>query len=279
MEKEALINLVQKAQSGDTDAVSLLFEQYRDTVYSIAMRETKDRALSDDIVQETFIEVILNIQNLKNPAAFLSWLKVTAYHQCTRHYKKKETIHEVSAVENEDGFSVFDTVEEKNSVYIPDEALDQKEFRATILEMIDELPDVQKAALHMFYFEEMPLKVIAKVQGVSVNTANTRLNRGRIAMKDAITSYEKKHGIRLHTIAFFPLFKWLLKGSEQTMPASSATAVAQNITNGTGIVLNSAWGGTAAASAATVSTGIGSKIASMSLIGKVISGVLALSLS
>lgn len=235
MENKEIINLVKSAQAGVSQAISELFAAYKDVVYSIAMRETKDRVLSDDIVQETFVEVILKINDLKNPESFPAWLKVMAYHQCTRYYKKKETIHETAAIENEDGISIFDTAEERNASFIPDEALDQKEFKATILEMIDNLPDAQRAALHMFYFEEMSLKDIAKVQGVSVNTANTRLNRGRLAMKASVEKYEKKHGIRLHTIAFFPFFKWLFKGSEEAMPAKSTVQVAQQISAKTGV--------------------------------------------
>lgn len=290
MEKEILVRLVQQAQNHDEEAISELFAAYKDVVYSIAMRETKNRALSDDIVQETFVEVILKINDLENPAAFPSWLKTVAYHQCTRHYKKKETVHETAAIENEDGLSVFDTVEEKNASFIPDEALDQKEFRATILEMIDTLPDAQRSALHMFYFEEMPLKDIAEVQGVSVNTANTRLNRGRLAMKDSIEKYEKKHGIRLHTIAFFPFFKWLLKGSEETMSAKSATQVAQQISTKIGVSITTtgaaitaeATSATVTSVSTTVASGAGAagvKAAATSIISKVIAGVVAVSVA
>ena len=143
----------------------------------------------------------------------------------------------------------------------------------------------------MFYFEEMPLKVIAKIQGVSVNTANTRLNRGRMAMKDSIEKYEKKHGVRLHSIAFFPFFKWLLKGSEEAMPAKSAVKVAQGISAEVGITINAAntavaaenavMTSSAAGSTATVgatTTGIGTKIAAMPVVGKIVSGILAASI-
>lgn len=290
MENKEIINLVKSAQAGDSQAISELFAAYKDVVYSIAMRETKDRALSDDIVQETFAEVILKINDLENPAAFPSWLKIVAYHQCTRHYKKKETVHETAAIENEDGLSVFDTVEEKNTSFIPDEALDQKEFKATILKMIDTLPDAQKSALHMFYFEEMSLKDIAAVQGVSVNTANTRLNRGRLAMKDSVEKYEKKHGIRLHTIAFFPFFRWLFKGSEEAMPAKSTVQVAQQISAKTGVSITTA--GTAItveATSATVTSAsttmasaagaTGVKAVATSIISKVVAGVVAASVA
>lgn len=289
MEKEMLVQLVQQAQNRDVEAIGILFENYKNEVYSIAMRETKDRSLSDDIVQETFVEVILKINDLKNPASFPAWLKIMAYHQCTRYYKKKETVHETAIIENEDGWSVFDTVEETNSSFIPDEALDQKEFKATILELIDGLPDAQRAALHMFYFEEMPLKVIAKIQGVSVNTANTRLNRGRLAMKDSIEKYEKKHGVRLHSIALFPFFKWLLKGSEETMPAKSAAKVAQQISAETGLSISvsgtaiaAETSTTVASAATTVASGAGIagvKAAATSIISKVIAGVVAASVA
>lgn len=287
MENSELIRLINSAREGNSEAISGLFAEYKNEVYSIAMRETKDRSLSDDIVQETFVEVILKINDLKNPASFPAWLKMIAYHQCTRHYKKKETVHETAAIENDDGLSVFDTVEETNTSFIPDDALDQKEFKATILKMIDELPDAQRAALHMFYFEEMPLKVIAKVQGVSVNTANTRLNRGRLAMKSSIEKYEKKHGIRLHSIAFFPFFRWLLKGTEEVMPDKATAHVAQTISAKTGIdvavnagtIGAASFGATATTNTGAVVAGVGLKSAATGMITKVIAGIAAVSVA
>ena len=287
MERENIVNLVESAQAGHSEAFSELFTEYKNDVYSIAMRETKDRALSDDIVQETFIEAFLKINDLKNPASFPAWLKIMAYHQCTRHYKKKETVHETVAIENDEGWSAFDTVEETNASFIPDKALDQKEFKETIQEMIDDLPDAQRAALHMFYYEEMPLKVIAKVQGVSVNTANTRLNRGRLAMKDSIEKYEKKHGVRLHSIAFFPFFRWLLKGTEEVMSDKATTRVAQTISAKTNIEIGinassvgtSSLGAGAYANSGAATAGTGLKSAASGVITKVIAGVAAVSIA
>ena len=287
MEKDKLIHLVQRAQKGDSEAMGTLFVEYRDVAYSIAMRETKSRTLSDDIVHETFIQAIQKIGDLQTPEAFPAWLKAIAYHQSTRHYKKKEIVHEILVNENEEGFSVFDVQEETNASFIPDEALDQKDFKETILSLIEDLPDVQRSALTMFYFEELPLKVIAQVQGVSVNTANTRLNRGRMAMKGSIESYEKKHGIQLHSVAFFPFFRWLLAGTEETMSSGSAATVAQNISTATGISIAATEAVAATATAATTSAaatasatvGIGAKIVAMPLVTKIIAGVLAVSIA
>ena len=280
MEKEELIQFVQQAQNGDSKAMSLLYTEYKDTAYTIAMRETKSRPLSDDIVQETFIEVIQKIGDLQTPEAFPAWLKAIAYHQCTRYYKKKENVHESLVSENEDGVSIFDTQEEKNAYFIPDEALEQKEFKEAILTMINDLPDVQRSALYMFYFDELPLKVIAQTQGVSINTANTRLNRGRKAMKGSIEQYEKKHGIRLRSIAFFPFFKWLLSDTEEHMSAASVATVAQNVSMATGVAVSAPESvvGNKVVSA-TVSTNIGAQNALIPLITKIAAGIVALSIA
>ena len=271
MEKDELIQLISQMQNGDLEAIGILFGQYKDMAYGIAMRETRSRSLSDDIVQEAFLEVIQKIGDLKNPAAFPAWLKEITYHQCTRYYRKKENVHEVAANEAEDGYSVFDELEEENTAFLPDEALNQKELRTAILEMVEELPDVQRSALYMFYYDELPLKAIAQAQGVSVNTANTRLNRGRKAVKDSIERYEKKNGIQLHSVAFLPLFRWLLSEGEATMPLDSAVQVAQQITVQTGVTI----AGNAVASTAD---GISAKIAGMSLAAKIISGLAAAAL-
>ncbi len=274
MEKEKLVELVRRAQGTDPEAFSILFVQYKNTVYSIALRETKNRALAEDIVQETFVEVIQTIGNLRDPASFPGWVKQIAYHQCSRHYKRKETRHEVQAEETEDSLSVFDTLEEKNPAYLPEESLDRKELQETILTMIVELPDVQSSALRMFYYDELPLKAIAEVQGVSLNTANTRLNRGRKAVKTSIEAYEKKHGVRLHSIAFFPFFKWLLSGTQEELPAQATAKTAQAVAARTGISLT-ATTSAATAGAATASTSLGAKIAAAPIMTKIASGVLA----
>lgn len=58
MEREQLTTLVLAAQQGDNKAISALFNAFQNTVYNIALRETKDPETAADVVQESFIEVI-----------------------------------------------------------------------------------------------------------------------------------------------------------------------------------------------------------------------------
>lgn len=228
MEQKELMETVLAARAGDSQACGRLYEAFRDMVYSIALRETKSPSLAEDIVQETFLEMMGSIHALREPEAFPAWLKAIACHQCTRYYKRKETRHELT-VDTPENLEILNSLQENRSAHLPEEAADRKELRETLLAMLEQLPDVQSSALRMFYYDELSLKTIAQVQGVSVNTANTRLNRGRLAVKKSIDDYERKHGVRLHVLAFFPLFRWLLGDTDVQMPPEATARISGKI--------------------------------------------------
>lgn len=253
MEHEKLIRTVTAAQAGDGEAMNELFNAYYNDVYYFALKTVKDEELACDITQETFVEIINTLGNLQAPGAFVTWMKQIAYHQCTRYFKKKK---DILVDEDEDGNTVFDTLKEERTEFIPDEAMDQADFRRTILAMIDELSEEQRSAVMMLYFDELSVKQIAEIQGVSEGTVKSRLNYARKAIRSSVEAYEKKNGIKLHSVAILPLLLWLFQDSAAAMPAASAAAVAQGVTAATGTAVAVSAGTAAATAAAATATAV-----------------------
>ncbi len=277
MEKEQLVSLVSKAQNGDNDALNTLFNEYYNDLYYFALKTVKDEETALDVTQEAFVEIINTLSNLKEPAAFVTWAKQITYHQCTRYFKKKK---DVIVDEDEDGNTVFDTLQEDNAEFIPDEALDQSDFKKTVMAILDELSEEQRSATMMYYFDEMSVRQIAEIQGVSEGTVKSRLNYARKAIKNSVEEYEKKNGIKLHAVPFFPLFKWIFSSAfEGGMPLASAELVAEGVGAATGTAITvSATTATATAVATTTTAtavGIGAKIAALPLVTKIVAGVVA----
>ena len=208
MEREQLIKLVTSAQSGKSEAMNELFSEFYNDVYYFALKTVKDSEIACDITQETFIEIINTIDKLKEPVAFVTWMKQITYHQCTRYFKKKK---DVLVDEDEDGNTLFDSLVDESEDSVPAEVYEKEEFRKTILGMIDELSEEQRSAVMMYYFDEMPVGEISKVQEVSEGTVKSRLNYARKAIKKSVESYEAKYGIKLHGIAFMPLFRFFFE--------------------------------------------------------------------
>ena len=180
MEKSRQIELVKLLQSGDVSVADEFFRGIYNDVYYFALKTVKNEDLAADITQDTLIEVYSKVNTLNDPVAFPAWCRQITYHECTRYFRKKK---DVLLEENEDGGSLFDIVEEEGAEFIPNEALDQKDFKQTVLQFIDTLSEEQRSAVLMYYFEELSVSQIAEIQGVSEGTVKSRLNYARKSIK------------------------------------------------------------------------------------------------
>ena len=209
VERAELIAMVHGLQNGDPDASGKLFETFQSDIYYFILKTVNnDRELAEDLTQDTFVEILETIDKLQEPAAFVTWSKQIAYHKCTAYFRKRK---ELLVDEDEDGYSVFDTIEEEDIDFIPDAALDQQDLKQTIINMINDLPEEQKSAILLRYFNEISVKEIAEIQGVTEGTVKSRLNYGRKAIKQSVEEYEKKNDIKLHCAGVLPLLLWLFK--------------------------------------------------------------------
>lgn len=270
--REALTELVQKAQQLDPDAMNTLFEECRDPIYYFALKTVQDADAAEDVTQEAMIDIFRNLEKLKDPVAFQAWSREITYRQCLRYIKKTP---EVLVSEDEDGHSVFDTLEEENADFIPDAAMESKEFQKTIRDMIDTLPVEQRTALLLYHFDNLSVKEIAQIQGVPENTVKSRLMYARKAIKASVESYEKKNGVKLHSFAVLPFIAWILVQdvAATAMPATATAAVATGVTAATGITLSASSGAAASATVATA-TATAAK-AAIPLAAKIAAGVAA----
>ena len=228
MQKENLPSIVAKAQEGDNGALNTLFTETYNDVYYFALKTVKDESLAADITQETFITIFKNINNLNDTVAYPAWSRQITYRHCLQHLKKQN--RETTVDENEDGSTLFDTVEEDRTDFIPDEKLDKEDFKKTILDIVDNLPEEQRTAVILYYYDELSVKQIAEIQGVSEGTVKSRLNYARKTIKSSVETYEEKHNVKLHSVGVLPLLLWFFK--KDAMSSSIPMATAQNVASG-----------------------------------------------
>lgn len=253
MKREQLILTVSAAQNGDSTALNDLFNAYYQNFYYFALKIVKDQDIAFEVIQEAFVEIISTLGKLQEPAAFVTWAKQIIYHQCSHYFKKK---NDILVDEGDDGHSVFDNIEEDRTEFIPDAALDQEDFRKTILSMLDQLSDEQRAATMMYYFDELSVKQIAQIQGVSEGTVKSRLNYARKAIRASVESYEKKTGIKLHSFGLVPLFLWLFRDAfTKNVPARAVKTTASAVSAATGTTIS------VATATSVVTTSFAAKIA------------------
>lgn len=257
-QKQDIAQLAQKASAGDPDAMNALISIHYQKFYNLAYQTVKDPDVAADVTQDSCMEILATISNLQNPNAFATWSQRIVYHQCMRHFRNNR---EVQFEENEDGETILDTLPDEREGVLPESVTENKEFKQILKNMLDSLPAEQRAAMLLYYYEKLSVKQIADIQGVTEGTVKSRLNYGRRAVKQQVEDYEKKSGIRLHSIAPLPLLLlWMFQTDAAEVAAASTSAAAATTA--------------AAATASTTAAAAGSS----ALATKIVAGVLAATL-
>src|SRR5580693_10336690 len=81
--------LVSAAQRGDRSALDALLAQYLPLIYNIVGRALNGHADVDDVVQETMLRAVRGVGDLRDPAAFRSWLVAIAIRQVRDSYRDR----------------------------------------------------------------------------------------------------------------------------------------------------------------------------------------------
>ena len=216
-------DLVLKAQSGDKKALNGLFGECYDDLYYFALKTVKNEDAAADAVQESAIDIMNSIGDLKNPDAFPLWSHKIVYCKCTKYFKPGK---EILAEENEDGETVFDSLKDEDPASVPENVVIDNELKATVAAILETLPPEQRAAMTLYYYDDLSIAEIAEIQNVSEGTVKSRLNYGRKAVKAKVEEYEEKTGTKLHA-AFIP---FLLKDILKTERASVSATVPKELT-------------------------------------------------
>lgn len=195
--KEQLTKLVEAFRDGDTEAFSQIYEMTNQNLYLYARFLMKDEDRAQDLLQDTYIEILRSIGNIKDPGAFITWSKKIMLN-CSRQKFRKES-KEVTP-EDEKAAEMFDELADKDNTFQPEMTMDDSETRRALMEIIEELPPHHRMALVSFYVDDMPIKDIAEMMDIPVATVKSRLFYARSSFKSKVDQYEARYGVKLHAL-------------------------------------------------------------------------------
>lgn len=270
-----VIELVNKAEAGDNQAIAELYQLTSKQAYSLAMQITKNEEESFDILQDSYLKAFDNLSSLKDKSKFTSWFYQILANKCRDFLKSKRNTNVLFSdmtYETDNGEQEVEFIDE-NSTFSPEENTDYNETKRLLAEMIDNLPDEQKLVVLMHYMQDLSIKEIAQSLEVSENTVKSRLNYAKKKIKVQVEDLEKK-GTKLYGITGLSLFGfiiWMLKGGAEAtavpafaeVVATKATAVASTAAQGaTKGILTKVIAGAVAVTIASTAIGVGVVVAS-----------------
>ena len=179
--------LVSNYLKGDQSSFEVLLTRHKSRVFAFIMSKIRNRDISEDIFQDTFIKVINSLQKGKynEEGKFLPWMMRIAHNLVIDHFRKEAKMRKIRPT---DEFDIFDVLDD-GSMNQEQEMIQSQVHRDLNL-LIKELPDDQMEVLKLRYFEDMSFKEISDLTGVSINTA---LGRMRYALINLRKLADKAH--------------------------------------------------------------------------------------
>ena len=217
---------LEKAKKGDHEAFGELYSYSCQAAYMVIVTMIRDdKETAEDLLQDTFIKVYQRLDQLEKPEKFRAWVKQIARNTALDYLKKSKTLSfsEVYA----DGEIPIE-IEDPDTSHLQDIVVDRQETIRLLYEILDTLPDAQRTVLSMHYLQGIPVKEIAATLGRSENTIKVQLFQGRKSLEAKIREMEKKHGIKLYSLAPMAFLVLVVQGMEQ-IPVQPDAAILDKI--------------------------------------------------
>jgi RNA polymerase sigma-70 factor (ECF subfamily) len=130
-----------------------------------------DPTITDDILQEAFIKIHLQLHTLKDASKLTSWVYQITRNTVTDYYRKNRWM---SGIEGLD---------------LAEQAYEEPQYAALstcINRKINQLPENYKQAILLTYFDQFSQIELAEKLNISYSGAKTRVQRGREQLKDQL---------------------------------------------------------------------------------------------
>lgn len=173
MSEEQKILKLLKANKSRSQGFALLMEQYNEVLYWHIRRLVVHHEDAQDILQETFINVYRYIENFKGESSLKTWLYRIATNESLRHYKKKKL--ETAS---------YDQHNRLIEIFEGDSTIDFDSIEAKLQKAILSLPQKQRVAFNLRYYDELSYQEIADITGQSIATLKTNYHYAQEKIKE-----------------------------------------------------------------------------------------------
>ncbi len=181
------IQLMSLIAKDDESAFRRLVEKHQFAVIGTISKMTNHSPDSEDIAQQVFLRIWKSAKKYTPKAKFTTFLFTITRNLVFNETKKKQRRNEFSIDQQPDQQLALPD-QTPNS---PDQMMEKAEMRKMIDQAIAELPQIQRMAIVLRRYENLPYEEIAKVLNISIPAVKSQLFRARTVLKETLLPHLK----------------------------------------------------------------------------------------
>lgn len=174
-EKKLLLELSQGSES----AFTIIYNHYKNIVYSTALKITKSQIAAEEAVQDIFLKIWQNPENLAEVNNFENYLFIISRNHLFNSIKKiaRETSLASEINSTETGFIDTDT------------AIKDEQYNTILNEIVEKLPPQQQKIYKMAKWEGLSHQKIGEDLGISTETVKKHMAQALKFVRIKIAPY------------------------------------------------------------------------------------------
>jgi RNA polymerase sigma-70 factor, ECF subfamily len=194
--------LVAEVAAGNSDALAELYDRHADVLYRAAYRRLGDRHLAEEVLQDTFLSLWNRAELFdQSQGSLRAWLGTIARNRSIDRLRasgRRPSPALLSGLGDDDDERVMGRISQDALIASgtrpldPEQEADRTEVRIAVKAALAGMPDSERRALEMAYFEDLTQSEIATRLGWPIGTVKTRTRRGlfrlRAVLADVMSS-------------------------------------------------------------------------------------------
>jgi RNA polymerase sigma-70 factor, ECF subfamily len=184
------LTLVQRAQRGDEEAFSILFQTHKKRVYSVCLLMTKDVAEAEDLTQEAFLQVFRSVGSFRGDSAFSTWLYRVAVNTVLMKLRRRKAPPAVSLDEPVSA----ESPSLRRDFGQADLRLSGAVDRIALRRAIEELPEGCRKIFSLHEVQGYQHHEIAELLHCSIGNSKSQLHKAKLKMRDLL--FPKRKAVR-----------------------------------------------------------------------------------
>jgi RNA polymerase sigma-70 factor (ECF subfamily) len=175
------LELVKRAQEGDSDAFAALFYAHKPRIYSVCLRMTNNTAEAEDLTQDAFLQVFRKLATFRGDSALSTWLYRIAVNTVLMHFRKK-ALRQISLDEpcSQDAKLV------RREYGSKDDRLTGSVDRIALTRAIKELPAGYRTIFLLHEVEGYEHQEIAQLLDCSVGNSKSQLHKAKLRIRELL---------------------------------------------------------------------------------------------
>lgn len=179
MDREHELQLVDGLRGGDPAAFDTVFDAFNRRLYNFLARLTNRRDVAEDLVEETWLRLVVHAPRLRPDTRLARWLFTVARHLHVSHCRSR-------LLENIHGAGLLGLWPSGRSEPSPLVAAEANETERRVMQALALLPLTYREALLLVAVDELQPAEAAMVCGISQEAMRQRLRRARTLLSQRL---------------------------------------------------------------------------------------------